>query len=214
MATDDQNRTKCRHSGRENYSMTCHRFYGLRRQKSWASLDAVMKGNNLPNDTAGCSFSPGGATQPSSPGDSTTDSSTANSANGTASPPHDAKAEGSLWCHERGASVFDSITTLFAVVPRFNPDELEDVYAPDFILDFDYPDHTLACCTLLPAAEPDEERFLAGYELAPESAARGQNVLAAEIPAVVVDGLPLTEKAVGSGVANLVPVWTLEWPGW
>jgi hypothetical protein len=61
MATDDRNRTKCRHSGRENYSMTCHRCCGLRRQKSWASLDAVMKGDNLPNDTAGYSFSPMGA---------------------------------------------------------------------------------------------------------------------------------------------------------
>lgn len=242
--------------------MACHRCYRLGRQKSWAGLDAVVKGDVLPNIATGYSFSLMGArpvvdaevvknigcrpvplvrssipaedyqsnpdqprnhparggqvvstseTETAMSGSSTPASSPTSSSNGTASPPYYSETRGSLWCRERRNSVIDRIGALFAV-PRIMPDELEDVYAPDFVLDFDYPEHTLACCTPLPAAEPDEERFLAGYELTAESAAGGQDFLAAEIPAL--DGIALTEEAVEFGIADLVPALFPEWPGY
>jgi hypothetical protein len=74
MAANNRRMTKGRHSGRANSpdgdkprlpdkkhacnSMACHQCYGLGRQKPWASLDAVMKGDNLPSDITGYSFSP------------------------------------------------------------------------------------------------------------------------------------------------------------
>jgi hypothetical protein len=77
MAAVDQEKSKCRYPERENYpdhgkprlpdkkhgcnAMACHRCFGLGRQKSWASLDAVMKGDNLPDVATGHSCSPMGA---------------------------------------------------------------------------------------------------------------------------------------------------------
>lgn len=93
-------------------------------------------------------------------------------------------------------------TSLLAI-PRNIPSQHEEIHAADFLFEFEYSEYTLACCTPLPAADPEEDRSLVEHGPASHNDAGGDHQFKAG-PLDVGDGLALTEEAVGSGTADVV----------
>ncbi|KAK4152665.1 hypothetical protein C8A00DRAFT_34644 [Chaetomidium leptoderma] len=138
----------------------CHRCYRVGRQKSWVSLDAVLHGDIMPTVATGFSFSFVG-TRP------VIDAGTVRHIGCRAVPlprNHPASVERELPepnILSRRTALRGTITQCtndFLAVPRSLPSQSDEgISIADFIFEFEYSEHTLACCTPLPVATLTEE---------------------------------------------------------
>jgi hypothetical protein len=117
-------------------------------------------------------------------------------------PPH-ARSNTSISPPGIAASAVQGTNSLVAT-PRSMASQPKEIYAPDFFMEYEYSEYTLACCTPLPLADPDEACSLAELGIA-AGATVGEGD---HFPPELLDvghGIALTEEAVESGTADLVP---------